>query len=201
VTVRLRLLATVFAALLLAAAPAFASLADEVTAGQTVVARLQSGKAACQSLTASDFEHLGEYVMEHMVGSRSIHAALNPRMDRMMGSENTDRMHELLGGSYAGCTTAAAGTMPMGPGMMGGGGVRGWGAMMSSSAWSWMHDGAWQHMSRADWRQLATTMMGPRTSFGSEGGWSTGAVLATVLGGLALAAVILMAVLRRSRRP
>ena len=119
-------LATIFAALLLAAAPALASLADEVAAGQATAGQLQSGKATCKTLASSDFERLGEYVMERMIGSRSTHAALNARMDQMMGSENTDRMHELLGRSYAGCTTGTASTAPMGPGMMGGssGGVR-----------------------------------------------------------------------------
>ena len=192
------LLATVFAALLLAAAPALASLADEVAAGQATAGQLQSGTATCKTLSSSDFDHLGEYVMEHMAGSRSVHTAMNARMDETMGSENSDRMHELLGRSYAGCATGTSSTAPMGPGMMGGssGGVSGWGAMMSSSAWSWMHDGSWQHMNRTDWQQLATTMMGTGLSFGSGDGWSTWAVLAAVFGGLVLVAVITVAVLR-----
>jgi hypothetical protein len=198
-------LATVFAALLLAAAPALASLADEVSAGKAIAGQLQSATATCKTLSGSDFEHLGEYVMEHMVGSPSVHAAVNARMDRMMGSQNADRMHQLLGRSYAGCITgAASATAPMGSGMMGGsggGGVIGFGAMMGSSAWSWMHDGGWQHMSRGDWRQLAATMMGTGVSSGSGDGWSTWAVLAAVLGGLLLAGAIATAVVRRPRRP
>lgn len=207
------LLASVFAALLLATAPALASLSDEVSAGQTIAGQLQSGAATCKTLSSSDFEHLGEYVMEHMVGSSSVHAAMNARMDQMMGSQNTDRMHQLLGRNYAGCATRTAGNAaPTGAGMMGGtgggmmggsstGGVMGWGAMMSSSAWSWMHDGSWQHMSRGDFQQLATTMMGANSGSGIGGGWSAWVVLAAVFGALLLGAVIAVALVRRPRRP
>jgi hypothetical protein len=142
--------------------------------------------------------------MERMVGSRSVHAAMNARMDQTMGSPNTDQMHQLLGRSYAGCTTGtASGAAPMGSGMMGGtgGGVMRWSAMMSSSAWSWMHDGSWQHMTRGDWQQLATTMMGTGFSSGSGGGLSAWALLAAVFGGLVLAGAIAIAVSRRRRRP
>jgi hypothetical protein len=212
VTVRFTsLLASVFAALLLAAAPALASLSDEVSAGQTIAGQLQNGTATCKTLSSSDFEHLGEYVMQHMVGSSSVHAAMNARMDQIMGSQNTDRMHQLLGRNYAGCATGSS-TAPTGSGMMGGtgggmmgggstGGVMAWGAMMSSSAWSWMHDGSWQHMSRGDWQQLSTTMMGANSGSGTGGGWSAWAVLAAVFGALLLGAVIAVAVVRRPRRP
>jgi hypothetical protein len=63
-----------------------------------------------------------------------------------------------------------------------------------------MHDGSWQHMSRGDWQQLATTMMGAGSSSGSGGGWSTWAALAAVFGGFALVALIVVAVLRRPKR-
>ena len=42
---------------------------------------LGSFKAArrqCKTISSSDFEHLGEYVMERMVGSRSVHGAIRP---------------------------------------------------------------------------------------------------------------------------
>jgi hypothetical protein len=51
-----------------AAAPALGALSDVVTAGPAVAARLQSGQTSCQSLSNSDFERLGEYVMDRMVG-------------------------------------------------------------------------------------------------------------------------------------
>jgi hypothetical protein len=134
-------LASVVAALLLTVTPALASLAVEVADGQSIAGQLHSGTATCTSLSSSDYEHLGEYAIEHMVGWRSVHAAINARMNQMMGSTNADRMHELLGRSYAGCAATGAGTAPTGPGMMSGAGrgVMDWAAMMSSSPWSWMH--------------------------------------------------------------
>ena len=108
---------TVLAACVVAltAGPAFASLADEVAAGRQVALALRGGKAECSRLATDDFEHLGEYVMERMLGSRSAHAAMNERMASMLGDADSERMHELMGRRYAGCGTAAAGGAMMGP--------------------------------------------------------------------------------------
>ena len=202
-----RLLAVVViavAAVLAVVSPAFASLRDEVSAGKAVAAQLQSGKASCDGLSDTQFEHLGEYVMDRAVGSRAAHDAMNARMTQAIGAENTDRMHELMGRRFAGCAAAGATTsVPMGPGMMGGGSGEGggWG-MMSGSGWSWMHNGSWQHMNQSQWRQLASTMMGARYTSGHHG-WSTGAVVAVVLGALALGALLAVLLVRRpwQRRP
>ncbi len=200
-------LTVVLATMLLAAGPGLAALAGEVSAGQSVAQRLQSGRADCQSLRSTDFEHLGEYVMDRMVGSRAGHQAMNARMDAMMGEANADRMHELLGRRYAGCGgTASSGVTPggLGPGMMGGGGggMMGGGALMNSASWSWMHDGSWQHMTRAQWHQLAGRMMGGDIAFGSDGR-STGAVIALILGSALVAAALVIVVVRYwpRRRP
>jgi hypothetical protein len=196
------LLIAAIAAGLFAATPALAALSDEVTAGQTVAARLQSGQASCQNLSSPDFEHLGEYVMDRTVGSRATHDAMNARMDQMMGPANADRMHEALGRRYAGCpTTSSSGSGMMGGGaMMGGGstGTGGWGAMMGSG-YAWMHNGAWQHMRRADWQRAGAYMMGGGWMTGSGSGWSTGAVIGVVLAALALGGLILYLLLGRGR--
>ncbi|HLH64618.1 MAG TPA: hypothetical protein VKV27_02865 [Solirubrobacteraceae bacterium] len=187
---------------LLPAAPALAALTDEVSAGQTVAARLQSGQASCQSLSNSDFEHLGEYVMDRMAGSRATHEAMNARMDTMMGSANADRMHQALGRRYADCpTTSSSDAGMMTGGMMGAGstGAGGWGAMMGSG-YAWMRNGAWQHMSRADWQHTGSYMMGNGWMMHPSSGWSTGAVLGAILAALALGGVVAYAVLRRPRR-
>ena len=201
-----RLLA-VFVAGLVAAmvvvAPAFASLSDEVSAGQAVAAQLQSGTASCDGLSDTQFEHLGEYVMDRMVGSRAAHEAMNARMTQAIGAENTDRMHQLMGRRFAGCTAGGATAgVPMGPWMMGGSGAGGGWGMMSGSGWDWMHNGSWQHMSESQWRQLAGTMMGARYTSGHHGR-STGAVVAVVLGALLLGALLAVLVVRRpwQRRP
>jgi hypothetical protein len=203
-TVRVSLIfALVAAVLAVAAAPALASLADEVAAGRQVAQRLQAGATSCNKLSDADFEHLGEYVMERMLGSRAAHRAMNDRMTAMMGDANSERMHELMGRRYAGCATQGAGVGMTGPGMMGGGAGAasggGWGAMMASGDFAWMRDGAWRHMSRADWQRVGSSWMGPGMMSRSDG-WSTGAVLAVVLGGLALGGLAMYALLRRPRR-
>ena len=186
-----------------AAAPAVASLGGDVAAGQQVAAQLQSGQANCGGLSAGQFEHLGEYVMDRMVGSRPAHAAMNERMSRATGAENTDAMHELMGRSFAGCAADGASGMPMGPGMMGGGYDGDWGAMMRSPAWGWMHSGAWRQMSQADWRKLAGTMMGARYTTAGDHRWSTAAVIAVALGAVLVGALLVLLLLRRpwQRRP
>ena len=202
--VRVRFILTVTVAVLaLGAAPALASLADEVAAGREVAQRLQAGAASCSKLADSDFEHLGEYVMERMLRSRATHRAMNDRMTAMMDDANTERMHELMGRRYAGCGTQGAGAGMMGPGKMSGGSGTasgsGWGAMMASGDFAWMRDGAWRHMSRVDWRRVGTAWMGPGMMSRTDG-WSTAAVLAVVLGGLAVGGLVMYAVLKRPWR-
>ena len=104
-----------------AVTPAFAALGDEVTAGGAIAKQLQT-RASCSRLTESDFEHLGEYVMERTVGPRGAHAAMNQRMASMMGGAAEERMHQLMGRRYADCGGAGAGA----GGMMGGGGGAVW---------------------------------------------------------------------------
>ena len=209
ITVRVSFIfALVVAVLAVAAAPALAALADEVAAGRQVAQRLQAGATSCDKLSDADFEHLGEYVIERVIGSRAAHQAVKGRMTAMMGEANTERMHELMGRRYAGCDTQGAGPGMMRPGMMGGsagaasGG--GWGAMMASGDFDWMRNGAWRHMSRADWQQVGSSWMGPGM-MSKSGGWSTAAVLAVVLGGLAFGGLAMYAVLgrpwRRRRSP
>lgn len=195
------LLIAVIAVGLLAAGPALAALSDEVSAGQAVAARLQSGQASCQNLSNADFEHLGEYVMDRTVGSRATHDAMNARMDAMMGPKNTDRMHQALGRRYAGC----AATSGSSSGMMGGGatGTGGWGAM-TGSGYAWMRNGTWQHMNRGGWQNAGAYMMdnGWMTDPGS--GWSTGTIIGVVLGALALGGLAIYLLLRhrpRRQRP
>jgi hypothetical protein len=195
------LLALVASILAIGASAACASLADEVNAGKAIAARVDAGTATCQNLSTSDFEHLGEYVMERMVGSRSPHEAMNARMDTIMGSENTDRMHQALGRRYTGCATTGSGGRD---GMMGGGGTMGssaggWGAMMGSG-YVWMRNGAWQHMTRADWQRAGASMMGSSWMHAGSGGWSTGAVIGVVLGALLLGGLAVYAVLRHPWR-
>lgn len=198
-TSRISILAAVLAsALAFGASPALASLTGEVNAGKGVAARVDARTATCKNLSNTDFEHLGEYVMGRIVGSRSAHEAMDARMEAMMGSANADRMHQALGHRYAGCANTSTGYgMMSGSGMMGATG--GWGAM-TGSGYAWMRNGDWQHLTRAGWQRAGRYMMGNgwMTSAGGSG-WSTGAVIALVLGALVLGGVTVFAVLRTPR--
>ena len=185
--------------------PAFAALGDEVAAGGTVARQLQAHATSCSKLSDADFEHLGEYVMERMVGSRAAHAAMNQRMASMMGTSADERMHQLMGRRYADCGVAGAGAGGMMGGvMMGGGGMAagaGGGAMMRSSDLSWMRSGNWQHMNRAQWRDVQRSWMGNAMMNNGRHGWSVGGVLAVVLGALLLAGLVAFLALRRPWKP
>ena len=135
--------------------------------------------------------------MERMLGSRSVHEAMNERMASMLGDTNSERMHELMGRRYAGCGTAAAGGAMMRSGMMAG---PGWAAMMRSQDFAWMRTGAWRHMSRADWQRTGAGWMGPGMMSRTDHGWSSAAVVALVLGALAVGGLAVYALLQRPWR-
>ena len=191
------------AALAAPVAPAFAALGDEVAAGGTIAKQVRAGTADCAKLSDSDFEHLGEYVMEQLVGSRAAHEAMNQRMAAMMGTAAEERMHQLMGRRYAGCTSGAA----AGTGMMGGGGMMagagpmaagvGGAAMMMSPDVSWMRDGSWQHMSRTQWRNMQRSWMGPGMMNAGGTGWGVGEVLAVVFGALLIVGLLALLAVRR----
>ena len=170
------------------------SLAQEVAAGQALSARLEAGQIGCADLSNDDFDHLGEYVMNRMVGSLARHEALNARMTSMMGADNEARMHVLMGQRYAGCLATGTTTGGwMGPGMMGSDGWNGggpWSQMMGSGMWSWMSDGHWQQMSSGDWQRLGAQWMGPGMMTTGGDRWSAADTGLVVGGALILAAAI-----------
>jgi hypothetical protein len=137
--------------------------------------------------------------MERTVGSRAAHRAMNDRMTAMMGDANAERMHELMGRRYAACGTRGAGAGIMGSRSRAASGGS-WAAMMASGDFGWMRNGAWRHMSRTGWQRVTGSWMGPGMMSRTDG-WSTAAVLAAVLGGLALGGLAVYVVLgRRWRR-
>jgi hypothetical protein len=162
------------AAALAAAAPASASLSDEVSAGRTLAQRLQAGKTTCDRLATDDFEHLGEYVMNRMTGSLQLHGAMNERMRSVVGADIAERMHVLVGQRYAGCASTGSVGPTMAPGMMAGRGWSNkstWGSMVDVRGWDWTRDGNWQHMSRADWQRVSDQWMGPGMMRAAANGW------------------------------
>jgi hypothetical protein len=82
---RLRLSLLTIALVLLIPAAASASLANEQTHGQQLVAQLHAGTKTCSALSAADLDHIGEYVMFQALGSTTLHQAMNDRMRAMLG--------------------------------------------------------------------------------------------------------------------
>lgn len=196
-----------FSLLLLVPGAAFASLADEQRQGGELAAQLRSGAATCDDLSNEDFDHVGEYVMRRFLGSTAAHQAMNDRMRAMMGDQGEQRMHQLLGRRYAGCS-GTAGASPgggMGPGMMGGyngNGDGGWGPMMRSGDMNWMMGGNWRAMKRQDWQRLQRQWLGTKAGGNGTDRWSVMAIVAVTLGATLLVALAVIILRRRpSSRP
>lgn len=170
-----RALLTIALAILAAALSAVpASAASEAQQGGQVLQRLQAGTTTCRSLATSDFDHVGEYVMQRMLGSAQAHEAMNQQMAAMMGASGETQAHVYMGQRFAGCATGKAPTAfgammgMMGAGMMG--------SAYGSSGPSSMMGGAYNR---------PAGMMGYRV--GNDDGWSSGDTVMVVMMGLLLA--------------
>ncbi len=82
-----------------------ASDTQAIAAGKAWYAKLQAKQVSCDDLTRSDFENLGEYGMDQMMGTR--HAAMNAAMETMMGAQNEEAMHVAMGERFSGCDADA----------------------------------------------------------------------------------------------
>ncbi len=209
-------LALVVAALGVGVSPALASVAAEQQAGRALARQVQSGQRSCDSLSADDLDHIGEFVMGRMIGSTRTHEAMNARMIAVIGAKAESRMHQVLGARFAGCTTSARndtgayGPMMGGQDMMGSGargwsqgdwntmmGAGGWDSMMRTGDWaqmmgnrgdwSWMTGSNWQHMTAADWQTVQQRLLGTTTTPTTNSGWHTRDIVVLALA-VALAA-------------
>ena len=184
-------------ALMLPAA-AGASLASEQHQGQNLIAQLQAGTRSCRKLSATDLDHIGEYLMFKALGSTALHRAMNDRMIAMLGERGESRMHQLLGARYAGCPTGGYAGMMSAGAMMGGYDTNGgFSAMTNSDNLKWM-TGAWQNMTLQGWQRLQRRLLDTSTT-GHEG-WGIAAIAATILGALVLIALAIVAMIRRPFR-
>ena len=164
-----------------------AASASEDQQGAQLLDSLRSGKQTCSSLSSSQFELIGEYVMGTMLGSTAVHEAMNAHMTQAMGAAGESSAHEYLARRFAGCTTGEA------PGA--------YGYMMGMwGSYAGPHSGA------GSGGTVGPGMMGgynrPNSS-ASGGGWSTADTVIVALIGLALAGagVALLARARRRRSP
>ena len=168
------LLAIAVAVLATALAAASPSAASEAQQGGQLLQRLRAGTTTCASLSTSDFDHVGEYVMERMLGSAQAHEAMNREMAAIVGSSGETQAHVYMGQRFAGCANGnpptAFGAMMgmMGAGMMG----SAYGGSGPSSMMGGNHNGA-------------AGMMGYRSR--SDDGWSSGDTVMVVMMGLLLA--------------
>jgi hypothetical protein len=149
-----------------------------------------AGATSCAKLSDGDFGRLGQHVAQQLVGSPASFEAMNQRMDAVLGAAAADRMRQLMGRRYAGCTAAGAGTARMmagaGPMAAGIGGP----AMMMAPDLGWMREGSWRHMSPSQWHDMQRSWMGNGAMMrGSGHGWDSGVVVAVGFGVL-LAAIL-----------
>ncbi len=109
----------------------------EVQKGEEILKKLKNQEINCQSLTDEDFESLGEYFMDLMIGNRETHLAMNQMMKSMHGEDGEKLMHINMGKRFSGCDQnsiiSSFGIMPGGP-MMGYGKIM---PMTGYGMWAW----------------------------------------------------------------
>lgn len=106
---------------------------QDISAGQKLYTDLKYNKTSCKNLKDTDFDKIGEYVMEQQIGNSAHHAQMNAMMKQMMGENGEEQIHIALGKKATGCDTNA-GTNYY-PGWRGGGrGMMGYG---------WNHMDGW----------------------------------------------------------
>ena len=185
-----QMLAVGFALMSTLAAPAWASVASEQQEGAQTLSAVHAGKLKGTSLSSSQYERVGEYLMSQALGSTASHERMSSLMGQMMGSTAVDQMHVYLGERYLGKSAQIPGRyMPMYGliGMMTGYRGSSIAGMMSGYLNS-------QSQSTTPNTTLGPGMMGygAQTSATSSDGWPTGAIVATAV----MAALLLAGALR-----
>lgn len=79
-----------------------------VVEGQKIFEKFQKKEISCSSLKDNDFEKLGDYYMDQMMGSS--HEAMDQRIESVSGEEGLKNMHIVMGKRISGC---GVGFMPM----------------------------------------------------------------------------------------
>jgi uncharacterized membrane protein len=164
----------------------FASASAAASSSATEMLReVRSGARSCSSLSGSEFERIGEFAMQRMVGSARAHESMDALMGEMLGSSWDRRMHVALGQRASGCggaLPARFGAMMGAIGMMAGRGARDYGpGMMGEGGYGYHGEAA------GDRGYGRGSMMGDR--FGDSGGGAPGwlvavlAAMVAVLGG------------------
>lgn len=104
---------------------ALAHGADHVQ-GEQFTKDVQAGRIECTAITDAQFENMGDYFMEQMMGNS--HEQMDAMMTAMMGEQGLDQMHAAMGKRMSGCDASAQMPGAMMSGMMnmlGSGGMMG----------------------------------------------------------------------------
>src|SRR3989344_5800761 len=86
--------------------------AREEQEGKELWKKLQDKQITCEKLSDEELGSLGEYFMGQMLapsnaeGVGNSHEAMNTMMERMMGKENEEQMHVVMGKRLSGCDTS-----------------------------------------------------------------------------------------------
>jgi len=102
---------------------------QDEAAGKQLFQQLQNKQTNCQKLTSSDFEKIGEYVMNQRFNDTNTHVQMNENIKKMMGENGEENMHTQLGLAATGCNTNGKGGVFS---MIGWGGY-GWSGMMGGN--------------------------------------------------------------------
>ncbi len=103
--------------------------ADRV-AGMQTVEELNRGTVRCEALADAQFENMGDYYMEQMMGET--HEQMDTMMEQMMGEEGLTQMHVAMGKRMSSCDSDAPMPAAMMSGMMNMMGMMSGGAVGSS---------------------------------------------------------------------
>jgi hypothetical protein len=167
--------------------------------GAALAQQALSGQAACGKLSTAQFGLIGQYFMARMLGGSTVAlSAMTDRMETLWGAGGQQQAYEFMGQRVAGCATgngpALFGAMMgmMGAGMMGASYGYGSAGYRSGEYGPNMMGG-----------RSFPGMMGASYGYGPNGAnhMSGGAIIAMILGGLALLAVAVAVGLRLGRRP
>lgn len=170
-----------------AALPAGASTASEERQGAALVKALNAGDRSCSSLSAGEFERIGEFAMGLHFAAASQHDAMNRRMRAMMGERGEELSHQAMGRAYTRCTTSRS----PGSGALHGMRDGSWPAMMGGSPYGpGMMNGA---------RHAPTQSAGMHRAGGGHG-WAPAAVVGVALLSATLAGGLVALLLTRGGR-
>ena len=192
--------AAAFILALAAAPPAVASATSEQQQGAQVLSEVRSGTLSGTNLTSAQYQQLGQYLMGRALGSSERYEAMDSLMDQRMGRVVSDQMYQYMGERYLGKNVAPnSGYAP----------YYSWMASMISRYGGSYAGTMGGYMMRAYNRlsgQGSATggyhtglgMMGHGYSSSqnaADGGMSTGAIIAIVLGAIAILSLLLVLLL------